>query len=602
LTATPRRLDYPRTPHRGDVEGAVRSAAGSSETRGRQRPARTPRLSRAIALLLVVGAGALLGIGADRWTRGRAATPAGRAGDPGSTTAALRRAGAPPPSWETTRGEGDPIEGAAPVAAGLAAEGAALAAGEGAGPSASSAGLADARRPSRPARGALSIAGRVLDQGGAPVGGLAVRLVAQAGGDPGSVPGAPAQAARSGGDGSFAFHGLPDDAYELRSEPALGYAAARTAARAGVDSALLVVRKQVERTLVVRGVVVGRDRRPLAGVEVLPIGHKTRGETDGAGRYQVTLARRDPAVNPSLRFARRGHREQRVALDARRLAAQDAVQLDVVMEPAAGETRVAGVVRNRAGEPVPGATVHLISAQRRRTLRAGSGLDGAFLFASVEPAADYRLWVRARQGYRDHLQDNLAVSGDGLDLPVVLSPLERGSLAGRLIDPEGRPVPGFSLELRSAQPGAITRVTGDHQGAFAVDDLPAGRLSLESGSAAPQLSVSGLEITAGARRTVDVVLDLGGHEIAGRVRDGGGRPVAGAQVSLAWRHAAAGMVSQSHRRAITDHQGNFVFTRLGSGPHALTVNAAGFHNLSQEVAAAPPGTAPLALGLQEKPR
>jgi hypothetical protein len=447
-------------------------------------------------------------------------------------------------------------------------------------------------------RGALSISGSVLGPDGKPVAGVLLQILPQQGplNEAGRTD--PLQQVGSRGDGSFSFVSLAEGEYELRNAAGGPYLPARASVRAGVTSALLVLRKRGDRTVQVTGVVVAPDRRPIAEVLVLPIGHKTRVQTDEQGRYQLDLVLEDATQNPTIRFMKQGYRDQRTAIAAARLTAGGPVRADVVLQPTQTEAPVTGIVKGRSGTPVAGATVQLLSPAGGRTLRTGSDLTGMFVFAKVETGANYRLWVRAREGYRDYLADQVTVPASGLDLAVELEPVALGSLSGSFVDPDGKPVPGFSLGLRSAQPGAAVRVTADPQGRFVVRDLPAGRVSLDSESA-PLVSLSGIEIPAGGEVAVQLTVDWGGQQIAGLVLDANQRPVPAANIGLHWRQQKLGITSRSSRTTLTDQRGHFQFTDLGSGSHALSVSAPGFYPLTRDVAAAAPGAPELRLQLQE---
>ena len=461
-------------------------------------------------------------------------------------------------------------------------------------------GIANGGAGSRPRewpRGPLAISGRALERTGAAVAGLKVLLVPQELAGQGAVM----QAAATLADGAFEFRDLPDGSYELRAEPTLRHLAARTTVRAGVTSAvLLLTGREGGRSVRVAGVVTTGERRPLAMVDVLPVGEKIRAATDANGRYQVELVLDQPGESPSIRFRRAGYRDQRISVAVGAVSGPP-IQADVVMDPTGEETHVAGTVKSADGAPIAGATVQLRSAQRARSFRTGTDLAGRFAFAKVEAAPDYRLWVRAKQGYGDHLRDGVAVGAEPVELPVVLQPLKRGNLAGRFLDPEGRPLPGFSLRLRSAQDSAAVRVTADVQGRFAVADLPAGRLSLDT-EAAPSLTVSGIDVAPEREQTVDITLDWGDYEIRGRVQSADARPLAGSEVQLHWLRQSHGVTSQSERRTITDQAGYFHFARLGRSPHGLSVVAPGYHSARRDVEPSPAGAQALEVQLQQVAR
>jgi hypothetical protein len=281
----------------------------------------------------------------------------------------------------------------------------------------------------------------------------------------------------------------------------------------------------------------------------------------------------------SLRFAREGYRDQRVAIGAADAAGSDDIVRDVRLEPTGALSPASGVVTGNDGPPVPRATVQLYSTRLARRYQAVSDAGGRFVFPGVEASDDYRLWVHVADGYRDHVREKVEIGGQPETIDVVLESLGTASLRGSMVDPDGHPLPGFTLWLRSAY--GSTRafpVTGDAQGQFAAGPLPEGAVALET-RAAPQISVSGIQVVAGAPKAVVLVLDVGPHRLEGAVADEEGRPLGGARVALLWARADGGADSRSFRETVTGANGSFLFTQLGSGVHALSVTAAGFRSV-----------------------
>jgi hypothetical protein len=124
-------------------------------------------------------------------------------------------------------------------------------------------------------------------------------------------------------------------------------------------------------------------------------------------------------------------------------------------------------------------------------------------------------------------------------------------------------------------------VTGDSQGRFVVDAVPEGEIVFQTRSF-PELTVSGIEISAGAAKSVRVPLDLGAHSVGGHVVDAEGAPVAGASIFLYSSRIENAVQSRSRRETLVDSNGYFLFTQLGSGPHTLTAQAAGFQGTTVE--------------------
>jgi protocatechuate 3,4-dioxygenase beta subunit len=433
--------------------------------------------------------------------------------------------------------------------------------------------------PDKP-RSRMALGGWVLDRDGNPVADLPIaarlrRLLASL--DAGSAGGPAAeQRAATDGAGRFAFPDVPDGEYELRTDATELYEKASTVVRAGVDSAVLVVEARARRALLVHGIVESTRGGPVAGVRVEVAGQPGLATaSDEAGRYGLRVTVSERSRETVLRFARSGYREVRLPVDAGETT--DLVQ-DVRLEPAGQLATVSGVLTGEEGSPVARASVQLYSEQRGRRYQAVSDASGRFTLASVEESDDYRLWVHPARGYRDHTRDGVEVREPGPALTVKLESLGTGSLRGSMVDAEGRPLPGFTLWLRTAfGAGASTAVTGDAQGRFATGELPEGPVALET-RAAPQLGVTGISLASGTPREVVIPLDVGGHELEGTLRAENGGPVGGARVSLHWSRADGGVNSRSFRETTSDATGRFVFTQLGAGVHTLSATAAGFRS------------------------
>jgi hypothetical protein len=196
---------------------------------------------------------------------------------------------------------------------------------------------------------------------------------------------------------------------------------------------------------------------------------------------------------------------------------------------------------------------------------------------------DYRLWVRPRSGYEEYIEEPIDVMAGDEYVSVTLEPLENGTLVGQMIDADGGPVPGFTLWLRTASPSAqqYRMVTGDQRGQFIVEDLPQGEISFSTRSS-PYLQITGMHFSPGYQDRVELLLDLGIHEASGYVLDGNDNPVGGARVSLTWSLAEGGVQSRSKRSTVTDGNGLFLFTQVGSGPHLLNVDASGYRPMRVE--------------------
>ncbi len=226
---------------------------------------------------------------------------------------------------------------------------------------------------------------------------------------------------------------------------------------------------------------------------------------------------------------------------------------------------IAGRVQDRAGAPIAGATV---SASRQRNDVVGPSDDpepaqsdggGSFVLAGLEPGL-HELWVSAPGHASLH---KIAEAGTE-DLRLVLSP--GGTIAGSVVDAQGKPVDAFSLsaspiERRTDRSGASRQVSSP-QGRFVLEDLAEGAY-IVTADAPGHTSGSAPEVRVLPDRTADAgVIRLGtGGVVRGIVVDPGGAAVAGAAVravrARAWNDMAQGQ---------TDLEGRFELRGIRAGP------------------------------------
>jgi hypothetical protein len=395
--------------------------------------------------------------------------------------------------------------------------------------------------------------------------------------DTASLPGEHEQFTLTDFDGLYTFGNLADGEYRIRNMAADYYAPAQITVRAGFGSADLVL--AAEQELRIQGVVANTRGARLAGVQVTPILPWARSvTTDQGGQYQLHRALATTRGTFSVRFKHAGYREKFVQVLESDWIGQDTIWIDASLEPVETTAVVAGSVRNSAGLPVTGEVVQLYSPSFRRRYHAATDRAGKFSIGDVETAQDYQLSIHPRGGYHDYDQRNLRVTAAGLRLDLVLEGLSVGRVAGQMVDVDGNPIPRFSLQLRS---GTATsqwfHVTGDSQGYFVVDDVPAGALNLRTASS-PLFTVRGIDLPGGGDAQLPLVLDWGAHDIYGWVVDSSGLPVPMSKVTVSWVYQDNGVRSLSSRRTVTDSQGYFRVDQLGPGQHTVHVHAPGFNN------------------------
>jgi protocatechuate 3,4-dioxygenase beta subunit len=329
----------------------------------------------------------------------------------------------------------------------------------------------------------------------------------------------------TGSDGRLALPAATSGA-TLRLEDASGFLAEVPVPPE--EKGTIAVRLPAGRTVAGR-VLDAATRKPLPGALVWSDGHRAvRADVEGRFRIQAFsgAATVDAAAAghlPSSAEARPG----------------DGQPLTFALPPA---TALDGVVTDGSGRPVAGAEVQARSASSRfrdetPEISARSGADGRFHLASLAIGQMYEV-AATRAGFAAATLSVEAVpAGKSVPLRIVLR--HGSSVAGRIMDREGRPVAGAELILHPASRRGQswegeTTARSDSAGRFELGDLGPGRFDLQAThhGFAPT-TVHGVEIPT-APRTVDLgeMTLVPGAVIEGRVTDRRGAPVAQAEIDF----------------------------------------------------------------------
>lgn len=424
----------------------------------------------------------------------------------------------------------------------------------------------------------LAIAGTVMDDRGVTLAGIAVVATpfAVVGGRQGAL------SRMTDRQGMFVFEPLSEGEYELAAMGSEQYRPGIVRVRAGVENAEIRLQRVGE--VQVSGRVADQlDGTPLEGVRISVLGQRQVTTASGAlGEYALAVPRLRAGTASVLEFRHDGYRPLRLRVNEPE-AGNGPVVLDALLDPSGDLAWVQGQVRDDLGQPVEAVPVWLRSSVTGVFQRVLSDEQGRFRFDGVETGSGYRLGTDRMGDYAEATTPpfEIIAPGVGRDLQVALQTY--GSLAGRVVGPDGGPLPGMALWLHNggAQAREAQRFVTDGNGEFEVQGVPAGPLRIETRSQ-PLLQASGIQLEAGERRTVVVPLDWGPHWLMGRVVDEGGHPVPQARAVLQWSSPAGGLRSVSRREVGTDSEGYFAFSNLGAGIHVLTVEAVGYQRLRSE--------------------
>jgi uncharacterized GH25 family protein len=239
---------------------------------------------------------------------------------------------------------------------------------------------------------------------------------------------------------------------------------------------------------------------------------------------------------------------------------------------------VSGSVVNSAGKTVERARImaRRKGANTQVPITVGSAVteaDGSFRIDSVEAGAE--TWLTVMSSEYLEAESNLfsIAPGEQLDIGQLLVTLG-GSIAGVVVDPEGRGVAGASVAIRGESDtefNPVKTATTDNRGQFRVAGLDAGQTALQAKSTQfLDAVVEGVVVQEG-QETREVRIQLRrGNRIAGLIVDHQDRPVRNARIK------ATEIVSGiKEHQEFTDNDGKFAFNGLLSDG---TVTLAVEHN------------------------
>ena len=409
-------------------------------------------------------------------------------------------------------------------------------------------------------RKGASLAGRVTDDAGRPVGGARVRAAG-----PFEESGRRVAAARTLADGTFTVRGVsPSAGLTVRaSSPDFLPAAKEIALAPGEARTGLTL--TLKRGLEIGGVVTDAAGAPVAAVEVLTDAEDSGGDlvspvpveplrtvTGREGRF--ILGGLSPGEH-LLRFSKPGF--AKITRAPVRVAASGAPRfLRVVLAP---EADLRGRVVGRLGGP---------GAAERVYVRASTPLEGESTRLVIKVAAGGEFEVAGlRQGAAYDISDSETFGSEGTRKGVVAPAdgvriLTRGCgrLTGRVLDAAGHPVSAFRIALQpgekeSAGPFFVEHDVSSDEGIFDLDDAPAGELAVDVSAAEfREAFVTGVVVEElRTRKGIEVRLDPG-VTLKGRVVDAAsGQPVAEA------------VVQAESAESVTDADGLFSLRGVPSG-------------------------------------
>ena len=342
---------------------------------------------------------------------------------------------------------------------------------------------------------------------------------------------APLSAAReqhTDDDGLFAFESLAPGLWRVTVRVE-AHAPLRRTLRIVAGESVVMDDLQLTEGVHLRGRVTDMQQDPLHGLRVAArrmdgSGRPHEAFTDAEGGYDI------PNLAPGMYLVRiTGIAPDLLAADE---AAIEVGSRDLTLDFVPGEGAELDAVVARAGKPVPGALVELISvpdlaegviAWRRRVQ---TDRDGRAHFEALEPGR-YHVALEVGALRTERTIDLTAHDRIELDLEAY-----EGRLRGRVFAPGGKPVPGARVEARSrVDPDVVAETFTNGEGHFVLTGIPIGAYDVLVGATGlppTRLSPAQAEL-AGSDFPYDVELGAGGNLVI-TVVDRHDAPVVGAQV------------------------------------------------------------------------
>ncbi|CAN5920969.1 hypothetical protein BH11MYX3_BH11MYX3_04860 [soil metagenome] len=347
--------------------------------------------------------------------------------------------------------------------------------------------------------------------------------------------------ARSGPDGRFRLSGLRPGAYEIGAHAETRSSKSPTIVGIGVAEQVTDVEVLISAGPVVHGVVLDESKTPVPNITVT---------ANGQGRGAGADAKTDAKGAFTITGLAAGHYFVMASDDAYvtagptqlELADHDIDKLEVRVRHAATivghvEPRQPCEIQHEPDESSFGAGMMQMIAPTT------SGADGVF---RLGPAAPGKAKLVARCSGGDQGTVEITVS---VGMPEVVLPVKPGaSIAGRVVDGEGKPVGGVTVMGTIAGPTQSTMIVNGmvtsgvqaltaSNGTYVLNALAAGTYSLRVLDRGKPLRLRGkpVQATVGAtdkKTGVEIAIDRPNGVIKGVVTTADGKPLADAWVSV----------------------------------------------------------------------
>jgi uncharacterized GH25 family protein len=433
--------------------------------------------------------------------------------------------------------------------------------------------------------GARVASGVVLDEGGRPVQGAAVDLVASLGSTAEALPKAgSAVAARADRQGRFRSQLHPGSWDLLARAPGLVATVVRGIVvgpgREPMDLGKVVLR----RGATLDGQVVDPQGKPLADcqVRIFLSGGMTLARFFAAGAQEESLETRTGADGGFTLAGLPEGRPVTVQVSGKGYSSATLPGIQVPPEPPLRVTlspssRISGRIVDESGTPVTRAQVLAVAEGGGPGGGGAAGpldANGGFVIENVSPGR-FTLAV-AVPGFLPAQRRGIEVAA-GKDVSGLEVVVQKGAtVEGRVTTADGRPLAGTHLRVMpTADPGGpvlaglgLSEAVADGDGAYQLPGVAEGTRSILAEERDHPRAVQTLTIHPGSNHLDFQLAD--GREVSGQVVDPQGQPVPGAEVSLS--SPAGGW----HGAATTGPDGGFRLTAVPDGAYRLLAEKEGW--------------------------
>ncbi len=334
-------------------------------------------------------------------------------------------------------------------------------------------------------------------------------------------------------------------------------------------------RKQLE----IRGRVVDREGRPIAGAVVAEERYSQQVRSADDGRYALPLEMPKHRY-PVLHFLRSGYEPRRVKLGWQDLGDEPVFTLDVSLLDAVDTVTLDGWISNDIGLGLAGARIELTAVYPRNsesfTLTVFSDDRGHFSFEGVESGQSYKLSANLAPEYPLYEDAEFHVAANPPPVQIVLPTLQFVDVDGMLLDRDLAPVPNYEIYVSNLTTGIHARkIVSDSSGFFSLERFPLGEISLATRGAEFH-KIEGLRLTIASYQNLELVVDRGNHYLSGWISDVHGMAIEKAMITLDRKFERDGIEHTSYRSQSSGDGGRFRFENLAGGEYHVTVYAFGY--------------------------